>query len=59
MEEWAASHKFGFIRTSAKTGENVESLFEMAVQGAFLLKNKRVFQWETLPEEAQKGRTCC
>jgi Ras-related protein Rab-5C len=59
MEEWAASRRFGFIRTSAKTGENVDVLFEMAVQGAFLIKNTGVFQMAEPAHETPTQRKCC
>jgi len=59
MEEWAANHKFGFIKTSAKTGENVDDLFEMAVQGAFLVKNHRVFEREPPAQEPPGQNSCC
>jgi small GTP-binding protein len=57
MEEWAKGHKFGFVQTSAKTGQNVVHLFEMAVQGAFLLKDSELFERARPRDESQ--RTCC
>jgi 50S ribosomal subunit-associated GTPase HflX len=60
MRVWATDHKLGFITTSAKTGENVDVLFEMAVQGAFLAKNNRIFEKHAEPEQPSSGGwQCC
>jgi small GTP-binding protein len=57
MSAWAAEHRLGFLTTSAKTGHHVTALFDMAVQGAFLVKNTDVFE---RPSPVQAGdRRCC
>jgi small GTP-binding protein len=58
MEDWARGHKMGFVRTSAKMGDGVDDLFEMAVQGAFLVKNSGVFERKT-PEAEEPPSRCC
>jgi translation initiation factor IF-2 len=60
MEAWARDKKLGFIKASAKTGENVAELFDMAAQGAFLIRNAHIFEKD--PHTAALGRKssgCC
>jgi Ras-related protein Rab-5C len=57
IERWARGRRFGFVRTSAKTGQNVKELFDMAVQGAFLIKDSQVFLRTIQPETEKRG--CC
>jgi GTPase SAR1 family protein len=60
IENWARENQMGFIKTSAKTGENVDSLFQTVLQGAFLVKNCKIFEGQpdnALPQKRKKR--CC
>jgi small GTP-binding protein len=60
MERWAEERKLGFVKTSAKTGENVDALFTMAVQGAFLVRNNRVFEKASATGDKERNeKKCC
>jgi Ras-related protein Rab-5C len=59
MEQWAGERQLGFVTASAKTGVNVDHLFDMAAQGAFLIKNTELFERENSVDlKAKKGRCC-
>jgi small GTP-binding protein len=57
MRAWAAARRLGFITTSAKTGDQVKELFDMAVQGGFLMKNTGVFERPS-PVQREDCRCC-
>jgi Ras-related protein Rab-5C len=58
MEEWAKERDLAFFRVSAKTGEKVTHLFDMATQGAFLIRNSKVFEGSP-PPHIRTRQKCC
>ena len=56
MEAWAEEHGMDFLKTSAKTGTNIEKLFEMVVQGSIRVRNSSIFQENPEPVAEKK---CC
>lgn len=58
MEQWALDQKFDFIITSAKTGENIDKLFEKIANGALdVLKTEKFKTTEIRVSSTQKR--CC
>ena len=59
MKQWANVHDFAFITASAKTGENVNELFEKVAQGAFSLKQDKPTQFDFVPSGSKPKQNCC
>ena len=58
MESWADEHELDFIKTSAKTGENVSKLFEMVILGTMQLKNRPAYSVST-NGQTSSNKGCC